>query len=369
MALSVFLFAAAPLIVGVILGPKYAPSATVIVILSPLPVLIAIGNVFGVQLLFPFGHEKRCPGNRPDCRSHQPGIGICVGFALASRRDGSRRVGQRSGGDVWLLSLCVEIETESFGGPVMNSISLQATNTFASIRRSLPAPVKSALRPAWSWSREFRYRMKFGFPPPPAGTDLVGYEAFIEFFRDRELMSVPGDLVEIGAFRGGGTYKLARYLQKHGAQKKVYTIDCFDIQFDRTQNVDGVSMADFYQTWLAGKSQRKIFDEVTAGIPNIVVIAEDSKLAKLPAKSVCFAFIDGNHSDEYVANDFYLIWNKLSPGGVVAFHDYGFDLPNVTTRIDQLCAQHMLEIAEQFLDDQRHIVYIRKSSSSPRPSK
>jgi PST family polysaccharide transporter len=30
----------------------------VIVILSPLPVLIAIGNVFGVQLLFPFGHEK-----------------------------------------------------------------------------------------------------------------------------------------------------------------------------------------------------------------------------------------------------------------------------------------------------------------------
>jgi PST family polysaccharide transporter len=56
--LSLLLFWGAPLLVSVVLGPKYAPSAMVITILSPLPVLIAISNVLGVQLLFPLGHEK-----------------------------------------------------------------------------------------------------------------------------------------------------------------------------------------------------------------------------------------------------------------------------------------------------------------------
>src|ERR1035441_9667216 len=165
---------------------------------------------------------------------------------------------------------------------------------FASIRRSLPGPVKSALRPAWSWGRDFRYRwgrdfryrMRYGFSPPPPDTDLVGYEALIEFFRDRNLMAVPGALVEIGAFRGGGTYKLAKLLQKQGSRKKVYTIDCFDIQLDRTRNVEGLSMAEIYHATLEGKSQRKIFDQVTAGIPNIVVIEADSKEAELPAEAV-----------------------------------------------------------------------------------
>jgi SAM-dependent methyltransferase len=203
--------------------------------------------------------------------------------------------------------------------------------------------------------------MRYGFSPPPPDTDLVGYEALIEFFRDRNLMAVPGDLVEIGAFRGGGTYKLAKLLQKQGSRKKVYTIDCFDIQLDRTRNVEGLSMAEIYHATLEGKSQRKIFDQVTAGIPNIVVIEADSKEAELPAEAVCFGFIDGNHSDEYVRNDFYLVWRKLSPGGVVAFHDYGHDLPNVTATIDLLRARHVGEITEAHVDRERHIIYLRKA--------
>jgi PST family polysaccharide transporter len=57
--LSIALFVGAPFIVSVVLGPKYGASAAVIAIMSPLPVLLAISNVLGVQLLFPFGHEKK----------------------------------------------------------------------------------------------------------------------------------------------------------------------------------------------------------------------------------------------------------------------------------------------------------------------
>jgi predicted O-methyltransferase YrrM len=172
-------------------------------------------------------------------------------------------------------------------------------------------------------------------------------------------MSIPGDIVEIGAFRGGGTYKLAKFLHRQGSQKKVYTIDCFDPQADQTRNVEGMSMAELYQAQLGGKRQREVFDEVTAGIPNIVVIAGDSKAVKVPTKSVCFGFIDGNHSDQYIISDFYLIWTKLSPGGVIAFHDYDYDLPNVTAMIKQLCARHSSAIADLCVDEKRHVIYIR----------
>jgi polysaccharide transporter, PST family len=57
--LSVLLFAGAPLVVRVVLGLKYTPSVAVLAIMSPLPVLIAVSNVLGVQLMFPFGHEKK----------------------------------------------------------------------------------------------------------------------------------------------------------------------------------------------------------------------------------------------------------------------------------------------------------------------
>jgi hypothetical protein len=262
----------------------------------------------------------------------------------------------------------MEIELKSSGHLNMN-ISTGTGVAVASIRRAMPAPVKSALRPVVSWSRDLRERFslwnqdrrfpqKYGFSAPPLGTDFVGYEGLIDFFCAKELTAVPGDLVEIGAFRGGGTYKLAKFLQKQGSQKKVYTIDCFDIQFDKTQNCYGMSMAQLYMKTLKGKSQRQVFDQVTAGIPNIVVIAGDSRTVELPAEAVCFGFIDGNHSDEYVVSDFYLVWGKLSPGGVVAFHDYGHDLPNVTAMIDLLCARHSSEIAEVRVDAERHVIYL-----------
>jgi hypothetical protein len=174
-------------------------------------------------------------------------------------------------------------------------------------------------------------------------------------------MSVPGDVVEIGAFRGGGTYKLAKFLQTQGSQKKVYTIDCFDILFDQTQNSDGKTMAQLYQVTLKGESQRQVFDQVTAGIPNIVVMAGNSKEVELPARAACFGFIDGNHAEDYVINDFYLVWNKLSPGGVIAFHDYGDDLPGVTETIDLLRARHSGEIAKAHVDHHQHVIYLWKA--------
>jgi hypothetical protein len=95
-----------------------------------------------------------------------------------------------------------------------------------------------------------------------------------------------------------------------------------------------------------GRSQLEIFKAVTQDCENIVVVKGDSKSISLPANRVSFGFIDGNHSPPYVRNDFHLIWEKLSPKGVIGFDDYGDDLPQVTSTIDGLMEQYSEEIAQ-----------------------
>ena len=58
LALSVTLFAGAPVIVRIVLGPEYEPSIIVMRILSVLPLFIGASNVLGVQIMYSFRLEK-----------------------------------------------------------------------------------------------------------------------------------------------------------------------------------------------------------------------------------------------------------------------------------------------------------------------
>jgi PST family polysaccharide transporter len=58
LVLSVTLFAGAPLIVRIMLGQEYEHSIMVIRILATLPLLTGASNVFGIQLMLPFGKDK-----------------------------------------------------------------------------------------------------------------------------------------------------------------------------------------------------------------------------------------------------------------------------------------------------------------------
>lgn len=58
LSLSVLLWIGAPSIILIFLGSQYESSVPVIRILALLPFLIAFSNVLGIQILFPFHHEK-----------------------------------------------------------------------------------------------------------------------------------------------------------------------------------------------------------------------------------------------------------------------------------------------------------------------
>jgi hypothetical protein len=182
-----------------------------------------------------------------------------------------------------------------------------------------------------------------GWPPP--GSDLVGYEVLVKFIRRHGLHRLPGDFVEIGAFLGGGTYKLARLARECG--ELVWVVDIFDPSFDTTQNLAGFRMCELYQRHLAGRSQECIFYEVNKkNLEYLRVLKSDSKQVKFPTGvRFAFGFIDGNHDPAYVENDFYLVWEKLVPGGAVGFHDYKGDRPQVTAKIEELIRRERLNIA------------------------
>ena len=178
--------------------------------------------------------------------------------------------------------------------------------------------------------RVTRFRRRWGFDPPPAWADWVGYEILLEEIERHGLARVPGDALEIGALLGGGTAKLCGWLARHAPDKRVVSVDVFDPSFDPTVTAAGWQLTDLYARAIGDRDQRAVFDDITRACGNLVVVAGDSTKVAIPAERLAFAFVDGSHTPEDARSDFETVWRRLSPGGVVAFHDYGGDLPDLT---------------------------------------
>ena len=178
--------------------------------------------------------------------------------------------------------------------------------------------------------------------------DFVGYEVLIDFMQQRALCKLDGDMVEIGAYMGRGTAKLAGFAQRYG--KKVYAVDVFDPALDKTLSRSGVRAGDVYEAFLRGRTMLEAYRESTRGFDNIVTMREDSRKVRFSREQrFMFGFIDGCHRQSYVENDFHIIWPHLVPGGALGLHDYKFDdWPEVTVAADKLMHAHGREIREAY---------------------
>ncbi len=195
--------------------------------------------------------------------------------------------------------------------------------------------------------REARFRRRYGFAPPPAWADFTGYEPILDVIERERLYLLEGDVLEIGVLLGGGTAKLCGLMKRRAPSKRVIAVDIFDPAFDTTQSPIGYDMAAIYASQISrvGSDQRAVFDQITAGEPNLVVVEGDSAEVEIPAERLAFSFIDGHHAAEYVRGDFETAWSRTVPGGVVGLHDYGGDLSHVTHTVHELIGEHADEIA------------------------
>ncbi len=228
------------------------------------------------------------------------------------------------------------------------------------VRDHAPPGVMRALFAAADAGRAAAGRLSL----PLVSTDWVGYEGLVSFITGHGILSVPGDLLEIGAFLGGGTRKLCELLAREKSGKTLWVVDAFEPGLDDTKNQSGRAMAGLYASALKGfngKTQWEVFSGVTAGCENLRVIRADSRIVDLPAGSLCFAFLDGHHAPESVAKDFALAWSRLSPGGALAVHDYAGDLPQVTAVVDRILAAHAPRVKALLWDRRRWVLYVVKS--------
>jgi hypothetical protein len=197
-------------------------------------------------------------------------------------------------------------------------------------------------------------RLPLRIPLDDDPDDFVGYEVLIDFMKRRALYELEGDIVEIGAYMGRGTAKLAKFAQRYG--KKVYAIDVFDPGLDKTLSRSGVRAGDVYEAFLQGRLMLEAYRESTRGFDNIITIRADSKKVSFPPEqNFIFGFIDGCHQQAYVENDFHVIWPHLVSRGVVGLHDYKFDdWPEVTQAADKLMHVHRKEISEAYEIEGKH---------------
>lgn len=198
-------------------------------------------------------------------------------------------------------------------------------------------------------------------------TDLVGYEKHLCLMEFLNLGKIPGNIIEIGCFLGGGTAKLAQYATAYN--KVVYAVDIFDLSQDQSSNDSGSTMSHIYGDHLRdnfpGMSQYQVFSRSVEAFSNIKVLRIDSKALNLPMyERISFAFIDGNHNPDYIHNDFNKVWEHVTEGGIVAFHDYGGDLPLATEAIDDLIALYRDGISNVILNSNIWTVYLQKRSSA-----
>jgi PST family polysaccharide transporter len=363
--LSVSLLIGAPLITKTILGPEFLSSTNVLRVLAVLPFIVAVSNLLGVQILFPFHKEKAVLM----ITSLGGVLNLFLALFLVPKWKAPGMALAVAAGELFVtVSYFVYCSYHGLN-PIWNVTGDEFMREFKSRSQSVQPRTwllpRLLLHKAFDLIYQVKFFAEFGFFAPPSGTDMSGYDKLLRFVNENNLLNVDGDFVEIGAFLGGGSYKLANFLKRKKCDKKLYSVDVFELSIDQTVSSAGIAMSDLYERRLnrsgKGLSQYEIFTKVTSGCKNLIVIKGDSKQISIPVREIAFGFVDGNHEASYVENDFYLVWNKLSAGGVIAFDDYEHDLPQVTRTIDLLLRKHKEEMAETRIIDK--VIFIKKKNN------
>ncbi len=145
---------------------------------------------------------------------------------------------------------------------------------------------------------------------------------------------LPGEIVEIGTFKGKSAIALGLGSQNLTLQKRpIHVIDPF-----------------YHPALPANYEEDFTLNIRTAGLePHVIPIKKPSQEAydDCPA-TIAALFIDGDHSYEGVVHDIVHYASRVVPGGIIAFHDYSYqecpgyewaELPGVTRAVDEMCAQ------------------------------
>lgn len=175
--------------------------------------------------------------------------------------------------------------------------------------------------------------------------DAVRDATLVDIYRLYELWQsveqvadLEGDLVEVGVWRGGSGCLIASCAREQKLDANVYLCDTFEgvvKASTRDNEFVGGELSDTSAARVRDLAQRLGLDNVTV----VEGVFPDETAERVPASKLRFAHVDVDVYDS-ARDSFLWIWDRLVPGGVVVFDDYGFhDCEGVTKFVNEVSSR------------------------------
>lgn len=165
----------------------------------------------------------------------------------------------------------------------------------------------------------------------------------------KEALSMPGDFVEMGCYKGDTSLALADVL-KHSA-KKLWLYDSFEGLPEKSSEDESALGVDFKggELYTTKRELKERFLRTNTKLP-IIKKAWFSELSveDLPDK-IAFCFLDGDLY-ESIRDSLKLVQNKIVKGGILIIHDYNNPaLPGVAKAVNEWLREQNIEVFQSMV--------------------
>lgn len=157
-----------------------------------------------------------------------------------------------------------------------------------------------------------------------------------------QVRNVPGDIIEVGSYQGGGAITLAAVSEDiTNPVKQVFAFDTFSA-------MPAVSEFDEHKAGNFGDMDFEEISKAVAVLPNITLVrgVHEETIPAFPPRPLAFVFMD---SDLYVSHLVALqhLWPMISTDGIIMFHDSNtIDCPGVRKAIGEFFGDTLIQRAE-----------------------
>lgn len=162
--------------------------------------------------------------------------------------------------------------------------------------------------------------------------------------------NIPGDVVELGCYRGDTSLEFEQTLEKSQPEKRLWLYDSFEGLPMKTKEDNSVAGDNFKVGELLVTKREVVMRFKKAGlkVPRIRKNFFENLDPKqdLP-EQISFAFLDG---DLYrsIKTSLELVWDKLDKNAIVVVHDYNnSELPGVSKALEEWSKTHEFTITQR----------------------
>lgn len=138
----------------------------------------------------------------------------------------------------------------------------------------------------------------------------------------KQAIDLPGDVIEVGVWRGGTGALMAAQLARCAPERRIYLADTF------TGVVKAGPRDDYYKGGEHADTERATVEELLGrcGITNATILEgtlPEETASEVTCDSICLCHVDVDvyQSAKDVVD---WVWPKLPVGGIVIYDDYGF---------------------------------------------